>query len=335
METNHCFKLVERPLGLPQKNNWKLEEASLPQIGKEQVLLQIVYISIDPAMRGWMDNARSYIPPVRIGDVMRALTLSKVIASEHPDFQIGDYVTGSQGVQSYALSNGKDLTKIDPTVAPLPKFLGPLGMTGMTAYFGLLEVGKPQAGENVLVSAAAGAVGQIVGQIAKIKGCNVAGIAGGAEKCAFIKEELGFDNAIDYKSQSVEREIKRCFQKGLDIYFDNVGGEILEAALFNLNRRARIVICGAISQYNNREAVTGPANYLSLLINRARMEGMVVFDYADRYNEAAKEIAGWMASGQLKSKEEILKGIEIFPEALLNLFSGKNVGKLILQVSEP
>jgi NADPH-dependent curcumin reductase CurA len=222
--------------------------------------------------------------------------------------------------------------KIDPQLAPLPVYLNVLGMTGMTAYFGLLEVGEPKAGDTVVVSGAAGAVGASVGQIAKIKGCHVVGIAGGPEKCRFIVEELGFDSAIDYKAETVGKALRSHCPKGIDVYFDNVGGEILEACLSQINLHARIVICGAISQYNATTPPKGPANYLSLLVNRARMQGMIVFDYANKYAVAAKDMAGWMAEGKLKGREDIVEGIETFPDTLLKLFSGENFGKLILKV---
>jgi NADPH-dependent curcumin reductase CurA len=247
---------------------------------------------------------------------------------------VGDFVYGTFGVQEYAVVKGKTVTKVDPKIAPLTVYLGTLGMPGMTAYFGLLDVGQPKPGETVVVSGAAGAVGTVVGQIAKIKGCRVVGIAGGAEKCRYIKDELGFDAAIDYKHEDVKEALRTHCPKGIDVYFDNVGGEILDAALTRITRDARIVICGAISQYNNTGPVKGPANYLSLLVNRASMKGMVVFDYADRYADAAREMAGWMAAGKLKSREYIVKGLDTFPETLLKLFKGENTGKLVLQVAE-
>jgi len=221
---------------------------------------------------------------------------------------------------------------VDPGLAPLPVYLGTLGMPGMTAYFGLLEVGKPKAGDTVVVSGAAGAVGQVVGQIAKIKGCHVVGIAGGADKCAYLRS-IGFDAAIDYKHEDLKAALKQHCPKGVDVYFDNVGGEILDAVLTQLAMHARIVICGAISQYNEAK-MKGPSNYMSLLVNRASMTGMVVFDYASRYAEAAREMAGWMAAGKLKTREDVVEGLETFPETLLKLFKGENTGKLVLKVAE-
>jgi len=297
------------------------------------VLIKVLLISLDPAMRGWMKQARSYVPPVPIGEVMRALALGKVVASKNPKFPIGKHVSGTFGVQEYFISEGKGLTEVDPQVAPLPTFLNVLGMTGMTAYFGLLETGQPQAGETVVVSAAAGAVGAVVGQIAKIKGCRAVGIAGGVDKCRYLIDDLGFDAAIDYKSEDVSEALRKACPQGINIYFDNVGGDILEAALANLARGARVVICGAISQYNVTGPVQGPRNYLSLLVQRATMKGMLVFDYADRYAHAVQEMAGWMAAGKLKSREHIVEGLETFPDTLLKLFTGENLGKLILKVA--
>jgi NADPH-dependent curcumin reductase len=331
--TNRQYRLAARPTGLPDRSVWSFTTEAMPVPAEGEVVLKVLYLSLDPAMRGWMNDAKSYIPPVGIGEVMRAGGVGRVVASKNPRFNVGDVVTGSTGVQEYAVSNGKDLHKVDPKAVPLPVYLSTLGMPGMTAYFGLLDIGKPQAGETVVVSGAAGAVGAAVGQIAKIKGCRVVGIAGGAAKCKYVVEELGFDACIDYKDGEVKKALRAQCPQGIHVYFDNVGGDILDACLANLARHARIVICGAISQYNNTTAVKGPANYLSLLVNRASMTGMVVFDYAARYGEAAREMAGWMREGKLKSREDIVEGIETFPETLLKLFSGENFGKLVLKVA--
>ncbi|WP_413043985.1 NADP-dependent oxidoreductase [Pseudomonas sp. YJ42] len=332
-QTNRQFLLAKRPVGAPTRGTFEFVEQPLGEPGPNQILVKNEYLSLDPAMRGWMNDAKSYIPPVGIGEVMRALGVGKVIASQHPGFAKGDYVNGALGVQDYFLGEPKGFYKVDPNQAPLPRYLSALGMTGMTAYFGLLAVGEPKAGETVVLSGAAGAVGSVAGQIAKIKGCRVVGIAGGADKCRFLTDELGFDAAIDYKSEDVAAGLKRECPKGVDVYFDNVGGDILDAVLTRITVGARIVICGAISQYNNKEAVKGPANYLSLLVNRARMQGMVVMDYVPRYPEAMKEMAGWMQSGELKSKEDIVEGLETFPDTLMKLFTGGNFGKLVLKVS--
>jgi NADPH-dependent curcumin reductase CurA len=329
---NRQFLLAQRPVGLPSRDTFSYVETPLGKPGPGQVLVKNAYLSLDPAMRGWMNDAKSYIPPVGIGEVMRALGVGEVIASQHPGFAVGDHVNGALGVQDYFLGEPKGFYKVDPKRAPLPLYLSALGMTGMTAYFALLDVGAPKAGETVVISGAAGAVGSIAGQIAKLKGCRVVGIAGGADKCQFLIDELGFDGAIDYKHEDLHAALKRECPKGVDVYFDNVGGEILDAVLTRINFKARVVICGAISQYNNKEAVKGPANYLSLLVNRARMEGFVVMDYAAQYASAAQEMAGWMAKGQLKSKEDIVEGLETFPETLMKLFNGENFGKLVLKV---
>lgn len=331
---NHRFTLASRPVGMPKRTDWANDEEQVRELHEGELLIRVLLISLDPAMRGWMKQNRSYIPPVPIGEVMRALALGRVVASRNPDFAVGKHVSGTFGVQEYFISEGKGLIEADPRVAPLPTFLNVLGMTGMTAYFGLLETGQPQPGDTVVVSAAAGAVGSVVGQIAKIKGCRAVGIAGGADKCRYLVTDLGFDAAIDYKSENVAEALRNSCPQGINIYFDNVGGDILEAALANLARGARVVICGAISQYNNTGPVQGPSNYLSLLVNRASMKGVLVFDYADRYAEGARVMAGWMAAGKLKSREHVVEGLETFPDTLLKLFKGENLGKLILKVVE-
>ncbi|SDL52833.1 NADP-dependent oxidoreductase [Pseudomonas indica] len=331
-QNNRQFILAQRPTGAIDDNTFSLAENPVGEPADGQILVENLYLSLDPAMRGWLNDAKSYIPPVQIGETMRALGVGKVIASRHSGFAVGDHVSGLTGIQDYYLGDAKGFHKIDPQQAPLPRYLSALGMTGMTAYFALLDVGEPKAGETVVISGAAGAVGSVAGQIAKIKGCRVVGIAGGQDKCRYLVEELGFDGAIDYKNEDVHAGLKRECPKGVDVYFDNVGGDILDAVLNRINLKARIVICGAISQYNNKQAVKGPANYLSLLVNRARMEGMVVFDYASRFPEALRDIAGWLASGQLKSKEDIVEGLETFPQTIQKLFTGENFGKLVLKV---
>jgi NADPH-dependent curcumin reductase CurA len=290
-------------------------------------------VSLDPAMRGWMNDARSYIPPVEIGAVMRAAAAGEVTASNHPGFAVGDHVTGAFGVQEHAISDGAGVVRADTALAALPTWLGTLGLTGMTAYFGLRDVGRAQAGDTVVVSGAAGAVGSVAGQIAKLDGCRAIGIAGGEEKCRWLVDDLGFDAAIDYRSEDVRRALRGHAPDGVDVYFDNVGGEILDAVLTRLARGARVVICGAVSQYNATGAVRGPSNYLSLLVARASMTGMIVFDYADRYAEAAAEMAGWLGDGRLTTREDVVEGgVEAFPETLLRLFRGENIGKLVLKV---
>ncbi|HCE08510.1 MAG TPA: NADP-dependent oxidoreductase [Oxalobacteraceae bacterium] len=335
---NQQIRLAARPVGMPKPSDWNVTSEAVRDIADGEIVVKTLYLSLDPAMRGWMNDAKSYIRPVAIGEVMRAGGIGKVIASKSPKFAVGDAVSGGIGVQEYWIGAADDKTagfyRVDEKVAPLPKYLNALGMPGMTAYFGLLEVGMPKAGETVVVSGAAGAVGQTVGQVAKHKGCRVVGIAGGKDKCDFVVNELGFDACIDYKNESVKDGLKTHCPQGVDIYFDNVGGDILDAVLTRINMKARIIICGAISQYNNTAPVKGPANYLSLLVNRARMEGIVVFDYADRYHIGAAEMATWMKEGTFKTREDIVEGLENFPDALLMLFEGRNFGKLILQVAK-
>jgi NADPH-dependent curcumin reductase CurA len=328
---NHRFTLTARPVGLPKPTDFAYEEEDVREPRDGELVVKVQYISLDPAMRGWMNEGKSYVPPVGIGELMRALAIGQVIESKHPRFAVGDHVSGTFGVQAYAVSDGKGVTRVDPTVAPLPVLLGTLGITGLTAYFGLLDVGKAVAGNTVVVSGAAGAVGSVVGQIAKIHGCRAVGIAGGRDKCRYLGE-IGYDAAVDYKAADVKAQLREHCPKGIDVFFDNVGGEILDAALTQLAPRARVVICGAISQYNNTTPMRGPANYMSLLVNRASMTGMVVFDFAARYEAAVAEMAQWMAAGKLQSREDIVPGLEKFPSALLKLFSGENHGKLMLEV---
>jgi len=336
--TNHQIRLAARPNGLPTRDGWSFTTEPVAEPADGGVLVKTLSLSLDPAMRGWMNEGKSYIPPVGIGEVMRAGGIGEVIASKNPGFKVGDVVSCTPGVQEYCLIPGDQikrngLFKIDTRLGTPNQWLNVLGMPGMTGYFGLMDVGMPQAGETVVVSGAAGAVGQTVGQLAKAKGCRVVGIAGGAAKCDWVVKELGFDACVDYKVGNVKADLKDACPKGVDIYFDNVGGDILDAVLTRINRKARIIICGAISQYNNTTPVKGPANYLSLLVNRARMEGIVVFDYVERFPIAVAELAALMKAGRLKSKEDVVVGLDNFPETLLKLFSGENFGKLVLQVA--
>jgi len=329
---NNTVRLKQRPYGFTDKNTWNISEEDLPELKDNEFLVKVNYISLDPAMRGWLDDVKSYLPPVQIGEVMRAGNTGEVVKSNNPKFKVGAKVMGWFGVQSYAVSEGKQVLDISQFGLPEEKFLSVLGMTGYTAYFGLLDVGLPKSGETIVVSGAAGAVGSIVGQIAKLKGLTVIGIAGGKEKCDHVVNDLGFDTCIDYKGMDVMKKIYEHTPKGVDIYFDNVGGEILDAILTRINKRARVVICGAISQYNATSRPSGPKNYLSLLVNRARMEGFIVLDYADRYQAAAMEMAQWMAEGKIKSFEHMEEGLENFPEIFNRLFSGEKRGKLVLKV---
>jgi NADPH-dependent curcumin reductase len=291
----------------------------------------VEYISLDPAMRAWMNAGRSYVPPLEIGELMRAAGIGRVIESRHPDYAVGDEVFGVFGVQRYAVSDGTGARKIDTSLAPAPVYLGALGLSGLTAYFGLLDIGRPEPGQTVVVSGAAGSVGSLVGQIARIKGCRAVGIAGGPEKCAWLVDELGFDAAIDYKAGEVREQLREHTPDRVDVYFDNVGGDVLDQVLLRLARGARVVISGSVSQYNATEPPRGPANYMQLLVMRSSMTGFVIFDYADRYPEGAAQLAKWLSSGELRSREHIVHGdVAQFPDVLLGLFRGENTGKLVL-----
>ena len=335
---NHQIRLAQRPVGMTTRDNWEFTTEAVAEPAEGSVLVKTLALSLDPAMRGWMNEGKSYIAPVEIGEVMRAGGIGKVIASKHGGFAEGDLVTGGLGVQEYRQFSPAEIkrmgiNKIDLRLGSISQWLNVLGMPGMTGYFGLMDVGQPKEGDVVVVSGASGAVGQTVGQLAKIKGCRVVGIAGGKAKCDFVVDEMGFDACIDYKNEDVRVGLKTHCPDGIDIYFDNVGGEILDHVLARLRRKARVVICGAISQYNATTAVQGPKNYLSLLVNRARMEGIVVFDYADRYPIAIAELAGYLKDGRMKSREDVVVGLDTFPESLVKLFTGENFGKLVLQVA--
>jgi NADPH-dependent curcumin reductase CurA len=332
-QTNRQVRLAARPSGLPRRADWEFATESVPAPAAGEFVVAISHLSVDPAMRGWMSAAPSYVPPVKIGAVMRAGAAGRVIASEHPGFAVGEHVCGMFGVQEYAVSAGRGVLKVDTAMAGLPAYLGALGMTGWTAYFALLDVGQPRPGDTVVVSGAAGAVGSVAGQIAKIKGCRVIGIAGGKEKCRLATEEFGFDAAIDYRQPGLQATLRELAPDGVDVYFDNVGGEILDDVLACLARGARVIICGAISQYNENET-RGPANYMMLLVARASMTGMLVADYADRFPEAIAELSGWYRSGRLIAQETVVRGgVEDFPQTLLMLFEGANTGKLVLELT--
>ena len=328
---NKQCRLAARPHGLPKATDWQFVEESAPTPSDGQFLVAVEWLSLDPAMRGWMNAGESYVPGVGLGEVMRAGAIGRVVESRHPRFAVGDRVFGVFGVQRYAISDGTDVVPVDTALASAPVHLGALGISGLTAYFGLLDIGRPQPGQTVLVSAAAGAVGSVVGQIARIKGCRTIGIAGGPQKCRWLLDELGFDAAIDNRADDLRAQIRAHAPDGVDIYFDNVGGATLEAALARLARGARVVLCGAISQYNATELPPGPSNYMQLLVARASMTGFVIFDYADRFAEGVAQLAEWIKTGEIRTHEEIISGdIEDFPAALLKLFSGDKTGKLIL-----
>ncbi len=328
------LQLAARPVGEPKPSDFDLVEEQSPEPADGHLVVEVTHISVDPAMRGWMSAGPSYLPPVEIGEVMRALAIGRVIASRHEGFAEGELVQGAFGVQEHAVSDGAGVFTIVPSEGiSLAAHLGVLGMTGMTAYFGLLDVGRVADGDTVLVSGAAGAVGTTVGQIAKIKGARAVGIAGGADKCRMLVDELGFDAAVDYKAGNVGDQLRQHTPDGVDVFFDNVGGDVLDLGLTRLARHARVVICGAISQYNATEAMQGPSNYMALLVERASMTGFLVFDYIARYPDAVAEMSTWLADGRLTSVENTVSGgIEAFPSTLLRLFSGENTGKLVLEM---
>lgn len=331
---NKQVLLVARPVGEIKDSDFKITEGPMPKPGDGQVLVKTLYLSLDPAMRGWMNDTDSYIEPVQLGDVMRGSTIGEVIESNHPGFSVGDKVFGSNGWQAFNAVEGNTLTKL-PAEVPLPltNFLSVLGVTGLTAYFGLLDVGEPKEGETVVVSTAAGAVGSIVGQIAKIKGCRTVGIAGSDEKCTWCVDELGYDACINYKTQDVEAELRKACPDGVDVYFDNVGGEILNTVLGMNNFGSRIVLCGAITQYNATAPVPGPANYIRLLTKSSRMEGFIVLNYLDRFQEGVMQMAQWVIEGKIKHREDVVQGLENAPKAIHKLFNGTNSGKLIIEVA--
>lgn len=325
--------LAQRPVGLPDTSTWSVRTTELEAPGDGEVLVKVSHLSLDPAMRGWLNDVRSYVPPVAIDAVMRASGVGTVLESHHPDFSEGDSVTGLTGIADHAVLQGEHLTRVDLAVAEPATWLGALGMPGMTAWFGLFDVAAATSGDTVVVSGAAGAVGSVVGQLAKARGCRVIGIAGGPDKCAWLTDELGFDAAIDYKRGPVHRGLREVAPDGIDVYFDNVGGEMLDSALRALRLGARIAICGAISTYNATEPVPGPAHYMSLLVNRATMSGFLVFDYEDRYAEAVEGITTLIADGSLVAREQVVQGrVDDFGDTLLMLFSGANTGKLVLAI---
>lgn len=333
MTTTKRITLAQRPTGLPDDDTWALEEVEVPTPNDGEFVVKVDHISLDPAMRGWLNDVRSYLPPVQIGEVMRASVTGTVVESKHADFAVGDAVTGTLGVTEYAVTNGEGVRKIDTSVAGPATWLGALGMPGLTAYHGLHEVGEITSGDIVLISAAGGAVGSVAGQLAKAKGCTVIGVAGGAEKCAWLNE-IGFDAAIDYKNENVLKRLREIAPKGIDVYFDNVGGDILDAALANLRRNARIIICGAISTYNDERLAPGPSRYMSLLVFRAKMQGFLVFDYPDKDEAAIADMARLIGSGDLVARETVVEGgVEEFGRTLLGLFEGRNTGKLVLRIA--
>jgi NADPH-dependent curcumin reductase len=334
---NRCWRLAARPVGMIKDSDFTFQEEPIPELGSEgEVLVRTLYLSVDPTQRGWLERD-TYLPAVAIGEVVRSLGAGRVVQSKTPALAVGDLVQGLVGWQDYAVLTAGAPFGVGPVPpgAPLPLALSALGTTGLTAYFGLLEVGRPSEGDTVVVSGAAGATGMIVGQIAKLKGCRVIGIAGGSEKCAWLTGQLGFDAAVDYKSEDVEARLSALCPKGINVFFDNVGGTILEAALGLLASKGRVVLCGGISGYNDLQSASGPRNYLNLIVQSGRMEGFLVTDYRARFGEAVTAIAGWVRAGKLKDQVDIVDGLEQAPAALRRLFTGANKGKQLIKVADP
>ena len=331
--THRQIRLAARPTGYPRDDDFRIVESPVPEPGPGEFLVRVVYLSLDPYMRGRMSDARSYVPPVAIGDVMEGGIVGEVVRSNHPGFAVGDVVEGRLGWQEYALSSGKGVRRIDPALAPISTALGVLGMPGLTAYFGLLDVGQPKAGETVVVSAASGAVGGLVGQIAKLKGCRAVGMAGTDAKVRYLTEELGYDAGINYRTApNLDAALQATCPGGIDVYFDNVGGRITEAVSRHVNMFARFAVCGLISQYNLTEPELAPRNERFVLVNRVRIQGFLVFDFAARYKEGLAQLAEWLRQGRLRYREDIVEGLERAPRALTDLLQGRNFGKMLVRV---
>lgn len=337
--SNRQLLLASRPVGAPTPENFRLESTAVPAPAPGQVLLRTLYLSLDPYMRGRMSDAPSYAAPVALGEVMVGATVARVEASQHPDFQVGELVLGFNGWQDYAISDGAGLTRLDPAMAQPSLALGVLGMPGFTAYMGLLDIGQPQPGETVVVAAASGAVGSAVGQIARIKGCRVVGIAGGAEKCRYVVEELGFDACIDHHAADLRKQLAAACPAGIDVYFENVGGAVFDAVLPLLNARARVPVCGLIAHYNDTALPPGP-DRLGLLMGailrkRLRVQGFIIWnDYGPRFGEFFGQMSAWVRSGHVKFREDVVDGLENAPQAFIGLLEGKNFGKLVVRVGE-
>ncbi|MEJ8571671.1 NADP-dependent oxidoreductase [Microbaculum marinum] len=333
MTVNHALKLRSRPDGMVKRDDFEIVEEPAREPGDGEFRVKVEYVSLDPAMRGWIAPGKSYVPPVELGATMRAFAAGIVDSSNHPGFRPGEAVAGMLGVQRYAISKGERCFKVDPSRAPLERWIGGLGMPGQTAYFGLLEIGRPQPGETVVVSAASGAVGSLVGQIAKIKGSRAVGIAGGPEKCRYVVEELGFDACVDYKAGNLAADLRAACPDGIDVYFENVGGEILDAVLAQMNLFGRIPVCGLISAYNATAPVAGPTNFRSILVNRLTVRGFIVFDFQEKIADANEQLGAWHAEGRLKMREDVREGgLEAFPDVLNLLYTGGNFGKLVLKL---
>jgi NADPH-dependent curcumin reductase CurA len=336
MATNRSILLVRRPKGMPTHDDFRMVEGPVPEPGDGQLLIRTLYLSVDPYMRGRMNETKSYVPPYPLNEVIQGGVVGQVAASRHPGFAEGDIVVGMLGWSDYNLSDGRGLQRVDPAVAPITTALGVLGMPGLTAYFGLLDIGRPQPGETVVVSAAAGAVGSVAGQIAKIHGCRVVGIAGSDEKCRWITEELGFDAAVNYRTaESLYHALRDACPDGVDVYFDNVGGDVTDAVLPQINDFARIVLCGQIALYNLERPDVGPRNFPYLLIHRALVKGFIVRDYAARAQEGLAQLTQWVREGRIRWREHVVDGLEHTVDAFLGLFRGENIGKQLVKVADP
>lgn len=332
---NRQILLANRPVGLPDESTFELIETPLREPEEGEVVIKTQYLSVDPYMRGRMSDAKSYATPFEVGKPLRARIVGKIIESKDPVYQEGEIVRGDLDWADYTVTKGKGLLKVDPTIAPPSTSLHVTGMPGLTAYFGLLDIGQPQKGETVVVSGAAGAVGTVVGQIAKLKGCRVVGIAGSEEKITFLKEELGFDEAINYKTTSnIAEDLKEACPDGIDVYFDNVGGEITDAVMFQLNFHSRVAICGQIAHYNATKVEQGPRFLPHVLTRSVLVKGFIVSNYADRFSEGVKDLSRWVQEGKIKYREHIVDGLENAPDAFLGLFRGDNLGKQLVKVSD-
>jgi len=330
---NRQIVLRSRPEGNPTADNFEIVHVAVPPVTDGSVLRRTIYLSLDPYMRGRMSDAESYAASVALRQVMVGHTVSQVVESHNPAFAVGDFVAGYDGWQEFGLSSGRELRQLDPGSAPISTALGTLGMPGMTAYVGLLDIGQPKPGETVVVSAASGAVGSVVGQIARIKGCRAVGIAGSPDKCQYVVDELGFDECVNYKAASFREDLAGACRSGIDVYFENVGGAVFAAVLRLLNVNARIPLCGLIADYNALKMPPGP-NLRPLLVKRALIKGFIVSDHNDRAAAFQKDCAAWLKEGRLKYREDIVDGLEHAPTALLKLFDGRNFGKLMVRVSQ-
>jgi NADPH-dependent curcumin reductase CurA len=336
-EVNRQILLKKRPVGVPSAGDFEAGEGPAGSPGPGEVLLRNLYLSIDPAIRGWMSDAKSYLPPIGIGEPIRSGTLSQIVESNAEGWPVGQIVQALAAWESYSVVSARSLHGKVKSIQgiPLPAMLSVLGGTGLTAYFGLLEVGRPKEGETVLVSAAAGGVGSIVGQIAKVKGCRAVGLTGSDAKCAWLIDELGYDAAVNYKTANLRVALKEACPDGIDVFFDSVGGEILNTVLTRLNYHGRVAVCGAISQINASELPPGPSNYLQLLAKSARMEGFTTLDFARQYDEARADLARWIREGKIRYRDDIVEGLDQAPSHLLRLFSGEHRGKLMVKLADP